>query len=77
MRYYPLNRWVAGAKKKECPRCGFDFVTTEMVFEERTGQLVCKSCYDPIHPQDLPKHQGATSKGSGSTPTEQIYGEEN
>jgi hypothetical protein len=52
MRTYPKNRWVAGAKKRECDRCGFDFLDTELLTEERTGLKVCPQCYDPPHPQD-------------------------
>jgi NAD-dependent SIR2 family protein deacetylase len=52
MRVYPKNRYVPGAKKKECDRCGFDYLDTELIEEERTGLHVCKNCYDPPHPQD-------------------------
>lgn len=77
MRYYPLHRWVAGAKKQECARCGFDFVTTELVFEERTGYMVCPKCYDPQHPQDFKKRKGLGGAGETSGATEGIYSEEN
>ncbi len=52
MRVYPTNRYVPGAQKKECARCGFDYLTTELIEEEATGLMVCSKCYDPPHPQD-------------------------
>jgi|GEM_PF-6240917 len=55
MRNYPNNRFVPGTKKRECDRCGFDFLETELIREERTKALVCRKCYDPPHPQDEPK----------------------
>jgi hypothetical protein len=64
MRQYPLNRWVAGSKKKECSRCGFDFLDSEMAVEERTGLLVCLKCYDPPHPQDVFKSRGSIGTGT-------------
>lgn len=77
MRVYPRSRYVAGAMKVECPRCGFDFLTTEMMYEERTGKMVCTKCYDPIHPQDLPKVKGSQNRGTDRAATEGIYGDEN
>jgi len=52
MRVWPHNRYVAGARKDTCDRCGFDYLSTELIEEERTGLMVCSHCYDPVHPQD-------------------------
>lgn len=81
MRSYPLNRWVAGAKKQECPRCGFDWLDTEMVVEERTGLLVCRLCYDPPHPQDRVRAKTALGGGipastTTAAPGATVYNEE-
>lgn len=64
MRVYPLNRYVAGAKKQSCPRCDFDYLSTEMIVEERTGMLVCRQCYDPPHPQDVFKVKAGIGTGT-------------
>lgn len=45
MRQYPTNRIVWGTYKRECDRCGFDFLRTEMV-KDRYGFVVCPKCYD-------------------------------
>jgi len=55
MRNYPNNRFVPNTKKVECPRCSFDFLESELVYEEQTKTKVCRRCYDPPHPQDEPK----------------------
>ncbi len=52
MRQYPRNRFVPFTYKEECPRCGWDFLHSEMVWEERTKKYVCPACYDPEHLQD-------------------------
>jgi len=41
------GRYVPGARWKECPRCGFDYLDIDLVYEERTADWVCKRCYDP------------------------------
>lgn len=52
MKQYPLNRYVPGTYKKECDRCGFDFLRSELQKESDTGSIVCKSCLDP-HDEQL------------------------
>ncbi len=52
MGSYPTNRFVPNTYKRECDRCGFDFLRTELRKEERSGFVVCNECYDPQHPQD-------------------------
>lgn len=49
---YPLNRYVPGTYKRECDRCGFDFLRTELFREPKTHLLVCKDCLDKPHPRD-------------------------
>jgi len=44
MRQYPLNRYVPGTYKRECDRCGWDYLRTELVREYDTNLLVCPSC---------------------------------
>lgn len=39
--------------KSTCPRCGWDFLNTELVAEQRTGQMVCTKCYDPLDLTDV------------------------
>lgn len=53
MHNYPLNRYVPGTYKDTCARCGFDYLHSELIFEERTRSYVCSKCYDPPHPQDV------------------------
>ena len=55
MYQYPLNRYVPGTYKRTCDRCGRDFLRSELIKEKRSGAIVCDSCWDPVHPQDLPK----------------------
>jgi NAD-dependent SIR2 family protein deacetylase len=59
MRDYPRNRFVSNDYKEECSRCGWDFLHSELVKEERTNLWVCRACYDPIHPQDEIKKRSA------------------
>ena len=40
MRIYPTNRFVRGTYKRECQRCGFDFLRFELR-KEWTGLIVC------------------------------------
>ena len=47
MRQYPLNRWVAGTYKKECARCGWDYLRSELQRDPNTNSLVCFRCIDP------------------------------
>jgi len=55
MRVYPRNRYVPGDYKRTCDRCGVDYLRSELIKEKRSGAIVCEGCYDPVHPQDLPK----------------------
>lgn len=48
--YKPGDRW------KECPRCGFDVLESELI-EEYTGKRVCKDCCD-----DPPEAKSASSQ---------------
>jgi hypothetical protein len=52
MGSYPTDRFVSGTYKRECDRCGHDFLRNQLRKEERTGSIVCEFCYDPPHPQD-------------------------
>jgi len=38
--YTPGDYWV------ECPRCGFDYLKSEMKVEPGTGKEVCPRCVD-------------------------------
>lgn len=51
---YPTNRYVPNTYKRECDRCGFDFLRSELYVEEKTLFLVCKDCLDKPHPRDNP-----------------------
>lgn len=63
MSNYPLNRYVPGDQKATCDRCGFDYLKSQLVEEERTGLMVCSHCYDPPHPQDnIPCSTGSSTK---------------
>lgn len=44
--YKPGSWWV------ECSRCGLDY-RAEDIKPEWTGAIVCKSCWEPRHPQDF------------------------
>lgn len=57
MHVYPLNRYVPGDQKAVCDRCGFHFLLSELVEEERTHYMVCRNCYDPPHPQDNKRYR--------------------
>ena len=35
-----------------CDRCGFEYKASELK-EEWTGNLVCKHCWEPRHPQEF------------------------
>jgi hypothetical protein len=47
--YYKSGSWDV-----TCDRCGFIFKSDE-VLKEWTGLIVCKSCFEHRHPQDLIK----------------------
>lgn len=47
MRVWPKNRFVAGTYKRECDRCGFDYLFSELSAEFDTKALVCPDCLDP------------------------------
>lgn len=66
MRQWPKNRYVVGDQKDTCARCGFDYLNSELVEEERTGLMVCSHCYDPIHPQDNRPYSTASSTKRGT-----------
>jgi len=70
VRSWPLNRYVVGDRKATCARCGFDYLLSQLVEEERTNTLVCSHCYDPPHPQDNRRTSaGGYGYGTGgSTP---------
>ncbi len=36
------NRYVPGARWRECDECGQDYLTTELFKRERDGAIVCK-----------------------------------
>jgi len=69
MRMWPTNRFVPGDCKRECPRCGFDLLESELVYEPRTKSYVCQECYDPYGSDDLPRQviteRPFNPKGSG------------
>jgi hypothetical protein len=67
MRQWPHNRYVVGARKDTCPRCGFDYLNTELIEEERTGLYVCSKCYDPPHPQDNRPYVSSPATQNGNT----------
>jgi hypothetical protein len=52
---YPRNRYVSNTYKRECDRCGLDYLRVELMKEKRTGQIVCPGCYDPELPRDRPR----------------------
>jgi hypothetical protein len=66
MHVYPLNRYVPGDQKDTCSRCGFDYLKSQLVEEERTGLMVCSHCYDPPHPQDNRPYSTANATKNGT-----------
>ncbi len=52
---YPLNRYVGGTYKRECDRCGFDYLRSELTKEARSGAVVCPKCHDPCVERDKPR----------------------
>jgi formylmethanofuran dehydrogenase subunit E len=50
VRVWPRNRFVAGTHKRECDRCGFDFLRSEML-REWNGKIVCSDCFEEKDPQ--------------------------
>ena len=44
--YKPGENWL------ECQRCGLDHYASD-ARREWTGSIVCKSCWEPRHPQDF------------------------
>ncbi len=44
--------WKAGRHWVECQRCGLDYLDSD-IKPEWTGAIVCKSCWEPRHPQDF------------------------
>lgn len=48
----PRNYLELGSWNVICDRCGFEF-KHHMLKKEWTGLMVCKSCWEPRHPQDL------------------------
>jgi uncharacterized Zn ribbon protein len=74
MRVYPRNRFVAGTKKVSCPRCSWDFLESELVYEQNTGWLVCQKCLDPW---EGAANKERLTKGTASSPMGQTYSEEN
>lgn len=66
MHVYPLNRYVAGDQKDTCARCGFDYLKSQLIEEERTGLMVCNKCYDPPHPQDNRPYSTANATKNGT-----------
>ena len=55
MSNYPSNRYVPGTYKRECDRCGFDFLRSQLHKEEKTGFIVCSACLDIKHEHDYPR----------------------
>lgn len=52
MRIYPSNRpYKFGTYKRECDRCGWDYLNTELVKEQDTNLIVCRPCLDPVDNQ--------------------------
>jgi hypothetical protein len=48
------NRYKSGDYLADCARCGFTYYASELQ-KEWTGHRVCKTCFEPRHPQDLIK----------------------
>lgn len=44
--------WIAGQNWVECQRCGLDYRRKD-IRREWTGAIVCKTCWEPRHPQDF------------------------
>jgi len=57
MPVYPKNRYVPGTYKRECDRCSFDFLRSELVIERRTLLIVCPQCHDPRVERDKPQRK--------------------
>lgn len=36
----------------QCPRCGFEYNLSNFRYEAYTKMRVCRSCWDPTHPQE-------------------------
>lgn len=47
-----MNRLELGKWNCICDRCGFEFKSDELK-KEWTNLMVCSSCWEPRHPQDL------------------------
>jgi NAD-dependent SIR2 family protein deacetylase len=60
LRVQPTNRYVAGDYLRDCDRCSWTYLNSELMKEKRTGLTVCSRCYDPVHPQDEVKHAPST-----------------
>ena len=43
---WPDRRYVPSTFKRECDRCGFDYLRNELR-KEWTGAIVCQKCEDP------------------------------
>lgn len=46
------SRYVKGQWNAVCQRCGFEHKSGN-IRKEWTGLMVCKSCWEPRHPQDF------------------------
>ena len=55
-RTYPRRRIVRGTYKRQCDRCGWDYLRTEL-FREWNGKITCRriDCFDPRHEREFPR----------------------
>lgn len=53
-KHTPNSGWRSNSHWVECDRCGFDYRVQD-VRTEWNGLVVCRSCYEPRHPQDFVK----------------------
>ena len=52
MSRYGTGIWIPGEHWVICDRCGFKYLRRETDLEWQ-GQLTCRQCWDPRHPQDI------------------------
>lgn len=68
---YSLSNLKKGTWRAQCDRCGFDYHADQMK-KEWNGLRVCKSCWEPRHPQEFVRGR----KDDSSVPWTRSEGED-
>ena len=63
--------WKPGESWLECQRCGLDHYASD-ARREWTGLIVCKSCWEPRHPQDFVRSKRERITASGPSNTREV-----